>query len=152
MAGRTADVRRTLTAMAGAHTLLELQSRAVVDYALARRATLAALASGRLGRHDVCDAQAYLVRAARYHGQSGDEPCPVCGRAGLAKVCYTFGDCFRADVNGRARHMRELLALADEVPEFTAYLVEVCADCRWNHLLASYVLGTGAPVKRRARS
>ena len=138
--------------MTGAHTLLETRARAVVDYSLARRATLADLAAGRLGRRDVCDAQAYLLRAARYHGHPGDEACPVCGRAGMTKVCYTFGDCFRPDVNGRARHMRELMALADEVGEFTAYMVEVCADCRWNCLLASYVLGTGAPVKRRARS
>ena len=138
--------------MAGAHPLLETRARAVIDYSLARRATLADLAAGRLGRHEVCDAQAYLLRAARYHGQPVDEACPVCGRVGIAKVCYTFGDCFRSDANGRARHMRELMALAEEVAEFTAYMVEVCADCRWNHLLASYVLGTGAPVKRRARS
>jgi hypothetical protein len=68
------------------------------------------------------------------------------------RVSYTYGDCFRADVNGRARTPRELSALADEHPEFTVYLVEVCADCRWNHLLASYVLGTGEPIARRARS
>ena len=144
--------RRTLTAMAGGRTLLESRARAVVDYSLARRSTLAGLASGRLGRHEVCDAQAYLIRAARYHGQSVDDVCPLCGSSDLAQVCFTYGDCFRGDTNGRARRTGELLALADEVGEFTAYLVEVCAECRWNYLLASYVLGTGAPVKRRARS
>jgi hypothetical protein len=144
--------RRTLTAMAAARPVLELRARAVVDYSLARRSTLAELAAGRLDRREVCDAQTYLVRAARYHGQRGEGVCPGCGGAGLAHVSYTFGDCFRSDTNGRARHTRELLALADEVDEFTAYVVEVCADCRWNHLLASYVLGTGVPVKRRARS
>ena len=145
-------MRRTLTAMTGGRTLLESRARAVVDYSLARRATLAGLASGRLARREVCDAQAYLVRAARYHGQAVDDVCPLCGAAGLGQVFFTYGDCFRGDTNGRARRTRELLALADEVTEFTAYLVEVCADCRWNHLLASYVLGTGATVKRRARS
>jgi len=138
--------------MTATRTLLETRARAVVDYSLARRATLAGLASGRLGRHEVCDAQAYLIRAARYHGQSADDSCPLCGAAALAHVSFSFGDCFRGDTNGRARRAGELIALADDVPEFTAYLVEVCADCRWNHLLASYVLGTGAPVKRRARS
>jgi hypothetical protein len=138
--------------MAGAHLVLESRARAVVDYALARRVTLANLAAGRVSTREVCDAQAYLIRAARYHGHAGEEICPVCGRAGLAQVTYTYGDCFRGDANGRARHTRELLALADEVAEFTAYLVEVCPDCRWNHLLASYVLGTGEPVERRARS
>jgi hypothetical protein len=142
----------TLAAMTGARPLLESRSRAVVDYSLARRATLAGLAAGRLRRHDVCDAQAYLVRAVRYHGQSVEDVCPLCGSAPLGHVFFTYGECFRGDTNGRARRPRELLALADEVPEFTAYLVEVCGDCRWNHLLASYVLGTGASVKRRARS
>ena len=138
--------------MAGARALVESRARAVVDYSLARRATLRDLAAGRLTSQDVCDAQTYLLRAARYHGHEGDDPCPVCGRAALALVNYTYGDCFRADANGRARPARELLALADEVTEFTVYLVEVCPDCRWNHLLASCVLGTGLPVERRARS
>jgi hypothetical protein len=143
---------RTLTAMAGPRTVIEAHARAVVDYALARRATLSALAAGRLSNSEVCDAQAYLVRAARYHGHRGEERCPVCGHAGLAQVTYTYGDCFRGDANGRARRAGELLALAEEVPEFTAYLVEVCAECRWNHLVASYVLGTGEQMGRRARS
>ena len=142
----------TLAVMAAERALIESRARAVVDYSLARRATLRDLARGRVTSHEVCDAQAYLIRAARYHGHEGDDPCPVCGRIGLALVNYTYGDCFRADVNGRARTDRELLALADEVTEFTVYLVEVCPDCKWNHLLATYVLGTGIPVERRARS
>ncbi|HET7531458.1 MAG TPA: DUF5318 family protein [Mycobacteriales bacterium] len=132
--------------------LVEAQARAVVDYALARRATLAAVAAGRTALTEVCDAQTYLVRAARYHGEPAGEACPVCSRD-LVHVCYTYGDCFRPDANGRARTTHELIGLADELPEFTVFRVEVCADCRWNHLIASYVLGNGAPVKRRrARS
>lgn len=138
--------------MTGGRALLESRARAVVDYSLARRVTLTNLMSGRLARREVCDAQAYLVRAARYHGHRVDDACPLCGATALGQVFFTYGDCFRGDANGRARRTRELVELADEVTEFTAYLVEVCADCRWNHLLASYVLGTGAPVKRRARS
>jgi hypothetical protein len=105
-----------------------------------------------VARREVCDAQAYLIRAARYHGHATDDTCPLCGANAVGQVFFTYGDCFRGDTNGRARRPRELLALADEVTEFTAYLVEVCSDCRWNHLLASFVLGTGVPVKRRARS
>lgn len=133
-----------------ARSAIEARARSIVDYALARRSTLAGLATGRASVLDVCDAQAYLVRAARYHGIRTEDPCPVCGHLGLAQVAYTFGDCFRGDTNGRARPAREVLALAEEVPEFTAYVVEVCAECRWNHLVSSYVLGTGEPVKRRA--
>ena len=56
--GASPSLRRTLTAMTGAGTLLESRARAVVDYSLARRATLAGLAAGRLTRHEVCDALA----------------------------------------------------------------------------------------------
>ena len=127
-------------------------ARGVIDYALARRASLAALASGRVRRSEVCDAQPYLLRAARYHGERTATPCPVCKAESMTTVTYTYGECFRAEVNGRARATRELEALAAELPEFTVFVVEVCPSCRWNHLMTSYILGTGEPVKRRARS
>ena len=127
-------------------------ARGVIDYALARRASLAALAAGRVRRGDVCDAQPYLLRAARYHGERLAAPCPVCKADAMTTVTYTYGECFRAEVNGRARATRELETLAAELPEFTVFVVEVCPGCRWNHLVTSYILGTGEPVKRRARS
>lgn len=130
----------------------DAQPRGVVDYALARRATLADLAAGRASSVDVCDAQPYLLRAARYHGEQVAVACPVCGHQSVAHVSYTYGDCFRADVNGRARATRELAGLAREHPEFTVYVVEVCQDCGWNHLVTSYVLGTGPSRGRQARS
>lgn len=133
-------------------TRLSDSARGVIDYALARRASLSALAAGRVRRSDVCDAQPYLLRAARYHGEPTRTPCPVCRADGMTTVTYTYGDCFRPEANGRARATRELETLAAELAEFTVFVVEVCVGCRWNHLLTSYVLGTGEPVKRRARS
>jgi hypothetical protein len=127
-------------------------ARGVIDYALARRASLAALAAGRVRKADVCDAQPYLLRAARYHGERTTTPCPVCRADETTSVTYTYGECFRPEANGRARATRELEALAADLPEFTVFVVEVCLGCRWNHLLTSYVLGTGEPVRRRARS
>jgi Family of unknown function (DUF5318) len=144
--------RRTLTAMPRWRPLEGTGTRGVVDYALARRATLSDLASGRASSLEVCDAQAYLIRAARYHGERAQEACPVCGGGSLARVNYTYGDCFRADVNGRARTNREIVDMSRELPEFTVYVVEVCADCKWNHLVSSYVLGTGEQSRRQARS
>lgn len=132
--------------------------RAVVDYALARRAVLTAVAGGRLRREDVCDAGVYLRRAARYHGEPADADCPICRTAPLVTVTYTYGDSFRAGVNGRARPTRDLPDLAREHPEFRVYVVEVCVDCGWNHLATSYLLGAAEPAVReghrrsRARS
>jgi len=130
----------------------ERSGRYVIDYALARRAALATYARGRMRRAEICDADPYLLRAARYHGEPTDALCPVCRDASPVTVTYTYGDCFRAGFNGRAHSTRDLAAMALEYPEFTVYVVEVCLGCRWNHLLTSYVLGTGEPLQRRARS
>ena len=130
--------------------------RAIVDYALARRAVLTAVAGGRMRRSDVCDAGVYLRRAARYHGEPADADCPICRTEPLVTVTYTYGDSFRPDVNGRARPTRDLAELARQHPEFRVYVVEVCVDCGWNHLLTSYLLGTGEPAvgaaARRSRA
>src|SRR5438128_7741903 len=99
--------------------LADVNPRGVVDYALARRATLTALATGRANPLEVCDAQPYLLRAARYHGEPTQTECPVCRRDRVAQVNYTYGDCFRAETNGRARRLQELRELAREHPEFT---------------------------------
>jgi hypothetical protein len=92
---------------------------------------------------DVCDAHPYLLRAARFHGEPTEQDCPVCRRVRLTNVTYTYGDCFRADTNGRVRRSDELHELAAELTEFSVYVVEVCQDCGWNHLAVSYVLGVG---------
>src|SRR3954452_17524474 len=108
--------RRTLTAMSPWRVSPSLDARAMGDYALARRATLTELATGRRSPVEVCDAQTYLVRAARYHGERAHETCPVCERESLARVRYTFGDCCRREANGRAHPARELLNLSRELP------------------------------------
>jgi hypothetical protein len=113
-----------------------------VDYALARRATLADLRAGRVSPMEVCDAHPYLLRAARFHGEPSERPCPVCRREPLTHVTYTYGDAFRTDTNGRVRQTSELPELAREHRAFTVYVVEVCRGCGWNHLALSYVLGT----------
>ena len=54
--------------------------RAVVDYALQKRATLAALRSGFTTTTDVCDPDPYTLRAARHHGEPTERTCPLCRR------------------------------------------------------------------------
>jgi Family of unknown function (DUF5318) len=129
-------------------------ARCVVDYSLARRAALQALATGQIRPEDACDAQVYLRRAASYHGLRTRETCPVCQVEPLHNVLYAFGDCFPTDGNGRARARKELRELALVLPEFSVFVVEVCLHCKWNYLVTSFVLGTGepAPTRRRSRS
>jgi len=117
-------------------------TRSFIDYALARRATLAALFGGRATVTDVCDAHPYLLRAAKYHGEATDEQCPVCRKEPLTRVTYIYGDAL-GQYSGRIKATRELAELEYEVSEFTVYAVEVCQNCGWNHLRESYVLGHG---------
>ena len=116
--------------------------RSVVDYGLARRATLASLWSGSLEVTDACDAHPYLLRAAKFHGEPTEKRCPVCRREQLTHVTYVFGDELGRSA-GRAAVTDELMTMAREYGEFRVYVVEVCQGCSWNHLTVSYVLGHG---------
>jgi hypothetical protein len=105
-----------------------------IDYVLARRAVLRDLRSGRRERTDVCDAHPELLRAGRHVGHPAGGDCPVCGSAHLRLVSYVYGDALR-HANGRCITSDvELERLRNTHEEFSRYIVEVCLDCRWNHL------------------
>jgi len=128
--------------------------RSFIDYSLARRATLAALFRGGATSMDVCDADPYLLRAAKFHGEPTGRDCPVCRREKLTHVTYVFGDEL-GPYSGRIKATAELEPMAREHGEFRVYVVEVCQGCSWNHLTASYVLGDGVsrtPARRRRRA
>jgi hypothetical protein len=124
--------------------------RSVVDYGLARRATLASVFAGRTPVTDVCDAHPYLLRAAKFHGERTEDRCPICRKVNLTHVTYVYGDEL-GQYEGRVKQARELAEMAAEYGEFRVYVVEVCQSCGWNHLAFSYVLGTGEPAVRRRR-
>jgi uncharacterized protein DUF5318 len=122
--------------------------RQVVDYALQRRALLADVRAGRVGLAAVCDADPYLKRAARYHGEETTRSCPLCREERLVQVSWVFGESLGA-ASGSARKPDELDEMAARLADFTVHVVEVCGTCGWNHLVLSYVLGTGSPERRR---
>jgi hypothetical protein len=124
--------------------------RSVIDYALARRATLADLFAGRVTTMDVCDAHPYLLRAAKYHGERTDTDCPVCKREPLTHVTYVYGDELK-DAAGQVRATVELPKMARDYAELTVYVVEVCRSCGWNHLTTSFQIGTNGLRTRRVR-
>ncbi|MGH3908802.1 MAG: DUF5318 domain-containing protein [Pseudonocardiaceae bacterium] len=124
--------------------------RQVVDYALRRRALLAEVYSGRVGIMDVCDANPYLLRAAKFHGEPSSVTCPVCRKEPLTLVSWVYGDGLK-HAAGSARTVEELNRMAALFEEFTVHVVEVCRTCSWNHLVRSYVLGTRGVGSRRSR-
>lgn len=124
--------------------------RQVVDYALQRRALLAQVHAGRVGVMEVCDADPYLLRAAKFHGEPSGVTCPVCRKEPLTLVSWVFGDALK-HASATARAPEELDRMAATFDEFNVYVVEVCRTCNWNHLVLSYVTGTGGLNDSRSR-
>jgi hypothetical protein len=154
--------------------VVQVRTRDVVDYGLQRRAALAALATGRASREEVCDAQPYLRRAAVHLGELTDRLCPVCRREQLLQLVYVYGDEL-GQFSGRIRKAAELAEIAQTSGAVRVYVVEVCAGpplvpgvpridrgldgrrdfrrparprqrgCGWNALVLSYVVGDGIP-------
>jgi hypothetical protein len=124
--------------------------RGFIDYSLDKRATLLALFRGVV---DGCDADPYLMRAAKYHGEKADRKCPVCKKDSLVELRYTFGDQL-GQFSGRIKNGDELNEMESEFGEFSVYVVEVCRECSWNHLCSTYLLGDGRERKapRRQRT
>src|ERR1700687_2293812 len=111
--------------------------RSVVDYGLARRATLASVRAGRTTIADVCDAHPYLLRAAEFHGEPTEDRCPICRKAKLTHVTYVYGDEL-GQYEGRVKQARELVEMAAEYGEFRVYVGGGCQRWRGEHPCSSY--------------
>ncbi|HTX00641.1 MAG TPA: DUF5318 family protein [Acidimicrobiales bacterium] len=119
-----------------------------VEYRLARDAAVRDLKRGRLSRPDVCDAQPELLRVARNFGRRTSGDCPVCEDSTLVHVSFAFGP--RLPPGGRAlASQAELRALARSRSDVAFYVVEVCTECSWNHLLRTF---TSATARRSGRA
>ncbi|MEY3009256.1 MAG: hypothetical protein RL464_921 [Actinomycetota bacterium] len=120
--------------------LLMWSKRGYVDFALKKRATIASITS------DACDADPYLRRAAKFHGEETERDCPMCRKDKVTELQYVFGDQL-GQYSGRIKTNDELDEMQSEYGEFRVYVVEICLGCGWNHLTASYLLGDGIERK-----
>jgi hypothetical protein len=112
----------------------------IVDHRLARRALITEYRKGRLARHQVCDAHPELLRAAREIGVATTTECPICEDHQLVHVTYVFGP--KLPPFGRCITKRDELARLNRRRDpLTAYVVEVCSECSWNHLVRTVPLG-----------
>ncbi|ADG80762.1 DUF5318 domain-containing protein [Tsukamurella paurometabola] len=125
--------------------------RQTVDYALQRRSLLASVNAGRTAVKSVCDADPYLLRAAKFHGRPSEVLCPICRKEQLTLVSWVFGESL-GPASGSARSDAELGELESTRPEFSVHVVEVCRSCNWNHLVESYVAGLPPRPKRKRRA
>lgn len=96
------------------------------------------------GASDALDPHPDLLRAARHHGEPASSDCPWCGSASLVLLRYVYSDEL-GPFSGRLKTVPELHDMAPNFGFLDVYVVEVCPDCGWNHLLRTYVLGDGQP-------
>jgi hypothetical protein len=118
-----------------------------VDYSLARKSVLRALAAGRISRFEICDAHPDLIRAANYSGEATTEGCPVCEKGPVVLVSYVFSDELSKAENGKVWDRTDLAPLL-KFREARLYTVEVCPDCSWNHVRSQVVVGHGRSTRR----
>jgi Family of unknown function (DUF5318) len=111
-----------------------------VDYRLARRHLINEYHRKRLSRVDVCDAHPELIRAATHVGHQTQHDCPICESAQLVYVSYVFGA--KLPAHGRCvSTAKEMAVLSRSHDELACYVVEVCIECRWNHLARTFRSG-----------
>ncbi|CAB1048813.1 hypothetical protein FRC0546_02169 [Corynebacterium diphtheriae] len=113
-----------------------VEFRNEVSHQWTRRHTLRKFRAGMLSRDSLCDADFVLVTASKFHGSRVPTPCPVCDSDQLRHVLWVYGESL-GRASGSACTMEEIVTFAQSGKEFTVHTVEVCPDCRWNHLLNS---------------
>lgn len=117
------------------------EQRGQIDHRLARRHVINEYRRGRLGRDQVCDAHPELIRAASNVGTPSEQDCPICEESSLRLVTYVFGRDLRRRSGTPVWTREELNDLASDHDSFTAYTVECCLVCGWNHLHESVLMG-----------
>ncbi len=110
-----------------------------VDYRLARNSVVSEFQKGRLSRLDICDAHPELLRAAQNVGEPTREDCPICEETKVRLVYYVFGSRLSA-AGVCVTSKKEMDRLSRSAKDLVCYVVEVCPNCSWNHLLRSFAL------------
>lgn len=117
-----------------------------IEYRLIREGIVREFRRGRLSRPDVCDAQPELLRVARNLGRQTETECPICEQAYLVHASFAFGPGLPAQ--GRALASGDMTRLPRN-GEISCYVVEVCTECSWNHLLRMFTVGSEAANRKR---
>lgn len=120
-----------------------VEYRNEVSHRWERHSLLAGWRAGSVTREEICDADFLLLTAARYHGQPAGTPCPVCEGENMRTVLWIHGDQL-GRMSGTARSREEIEAIVSAGREVIVHTVEVCPDCRWNHLLTAVTAVPGA--------
>lgn len=128
-----------------------------IDYRLAKHAVVRQLVSGELTPAQVCDAHPELLRAATFIGSPTPRVCPVCkitppkgGRSDqlgaqrvprVVELTWLYGDALRQKNGHIVEDSADLSAFERHYPSFSAWTVECCTTCGWNHLISRRLCG-----------
>lgn len=115
---------------------------AVVSHRFARARALRLWRAGLKRTEELCDADFLLVTAGKFHGTPAGVPCPVCESADMRVVLWIFGEQL-GKMSGTARDIAEIERIAATHEPFSVHTVEVCPNCRWNHLLQTATAASG---------
>ena len=126
------------------------EPREVIDHSLARKAAILDILRTGGFNSDACDADPYLLRAAKWHGESTGVDCPICHKVELVELTYVYSRELGA-FSGRLHPRDEIPELASEHGILRVFVVEVCQGCHWNHVVKSYVVGDGIPRRPKRR-
>mgnify|MGYP006095061761 CR=1 FL=1 len=120
--------------------LVSSQWNSDVEFRLARKTVINLWKNGKVDEKIICDAQSMLRRNASQCGVSKGESCPICEDGEIFYVTYVFGP--RLPSHGRCISTKgELKRLNSRKAQMSAYMVEVCPSCGWNHLVSITSLG-----------
>ncbi|CAN5841137.1 DUF5318 domain-containing protein [soil metagenome] len=131
---------------------------------MAKRALVRQVTRGEVAVQDVTDSHPELMRAAQNVGLETARTCPICRMADdradvaidrentLREVIYVYGDALRQRTGRVVWSAAELQELAQDYASFTAYTVECCRVCGWNHLVTAELFGTDHQPGRTLRS
>ncbi|WP_197079706.1 DUF5318 family protein [Corynebacterium kalinowskii] len=106
----------------------------LVSHRFARASVLRLWRAGLKRKEEICDADFLLVTAGQFHGEAAQYPCPICESDRLRQVFWIYGE-HLGKMSGTARDSHEIERIAQTNKPFSVHTVEVCPDCRWNHLL-----------------
>ena len=120
--------------------LISTESATDVEYRLASKVVVDFWKNGKIDTETVCDAQPMLKRNATHCGVPTGEECPICEINEIYYVTYVFGP--RLPAHGRCISSKgELRRLNARKAQLSAYVIEVCSACGWNHLVRISSLG-----------
>lgn len=144
---------KVTVARADLHSKPMRAAHPTTDYRMASRALVDRVSRGLVAVQDVCDAHPELLRAAANVGQETKRHCPICSLAderaevsrdeapALRLVTYVFGDALKKLSGHIVWERSELDELAGSHDSFTAYVIECCLVCGWNHMVESALMG-----------